>query len=215
MANEIGIYRLWIHWLWEAVKSGRTPTDEVSRDMDHGLALLRADQLIDQWLLTENYNNGLFFDANDPSIIPTVTDAVEPPVQDCQITLRINVKSSDADITSGVLAYVGVYRDDLEVQVQKKGRRPFEPHPAKYKLSSRPDVEALTTTLAAYRLIVANPKRPYSELADELMKEHNASPSWAKQSDGTDRRDALSNMMSKYRARANELMDGVVKGVFP
>jgi hypothetical protein len=212
MSSDLEPYRLWLEYLRVV------PIDRWSEQVRADFEGCFAAPSIDQWIFEANYERGLFYDSG--AVVPSVveTDQAGEYKAGQQIALTINITAADDDITSGVLAYVNLHREAVGWSKQK-GRPPFTPEPAKYQLASRPDVEALSTTLAAYQLIKANESgaKPEAlwELAITLQKTHDIGYRWKNASDGADKRSALSNIMSRYRVRAEQLLDGVARGVFP
>ena len=98
---------------------------------------------------------------------------------------------------------------------QPTGRRKFEKGEALYALATRPDHQALQTTLDAYRLMKADPEATLWQLGYLMIDQYGIAPRWKNEADGPDKRAELSNIMSRYRARAEELLAGVCIGVFP
>lgn len=213
MLEEDDPFVLWLEWLRAASLVNHLIDSQVWDDMKDGLQVLNNRPALEQWIAERNYYSGLFYDRNDPAGIAPVTDQA---VADVQLNVFINLAASDSDITDGVMAYVRVYRLGKGIDSPKRGRPAFVARPAKYRLASKPDVKALRTTLNVWNAIQAAPKdEPLWKTALGLISELGIAQRWRNTEDGPDKRKELGSIMSRYRKRAEDLIEGVAHGIFP
>ena len=213
-------YVLWVEWMYEAHAVGAPVDEAVWNDFSTLVRAFEAGGDLQQEIADHNYHLGLFYDARDPAGIPSVIAADHEDaarIKDAQVTVKINLHAPDQEITDGVLAYVRAYRIGMEIEGKGRGRPKFEPKPAKYKLASKPDVKALRTTLTVWKALRANEysDKAQWEIAVELINKGVIAPQWKGVEDGPDKRKELSTIMSRYKARAEQLIEGVCEGVFP
>jgi hypothetical protein len=214
--NELKIYRLWIDFLKEAPPESWS--EEVRIDFAGCDTHPTDSKEFERWLWEADYHHGLFFDAN--KAIPTVIhpSAVDKPLDDKQITLVINIADPDDHITEGVLAYVNLFREEMDLKKLKPGRREFKPDPAKYPLAMRPDIDALEIALDAHRLIkehAGDENWPLWKIGEELAKRYPIATKVKLKSAGPDREKELGDLAFRYEERALRVIEGVKVGTFP
>jgi hypothetical protein len=219
MTNHSKVFQLWIEYLKEAPYE--TWSKEVQEDFE-GCHDHPTDSIEFQgWLLKANWERKLFFD--EDQIVPTVVHpgVMGRPPLERQITLEVDIEAPDEAITAGVLAYVNLYREERELERRKKGRPVFEPDPAKYPLTARPDTEALEIALTVHRLLKEHLPKKSGEsgvnlkVAKALVKRFPIARELQKKSAGTDRDKELSDLITRYKARALRVIEGVKVGKFP
>ena len=147
-------YHLWIHFLRE------TTPDACTKQVQEDFAgCWEPDLNISHWIWKADYERGLFYDSalNVPTAAaPEALDTIDPTRQ---FTVVFDSYATDEALAEAVAAFAKLHREEND-WVRPVGRPKWEGDEGLYKLAHRPDVEALTTALEAYRLINANPGVP-------------------------------------------------------